>query len=247
MALDPNSPLPLYYQLKQILAGQIDSGTFQPGDMLPTEHQLQNTHNVSRTTVRLAMTDLESEGKVIRYRGRGTFVAHKKVQHNPAVRPTLTNGVAAATPGWQVLSANWVTPSAHVKSKLVLSNDDEVYCLRRLRLEKTDPIGYHIAYVAPPYAASIDEASFTDGGSLRYLQNVPALTDSTADRVIEAVGASDEVADLLRVEVGDPLLMIHRLVKNPDGVPIEYFRGVYRGDRFEYHINNVLAVSRINE
>ncbi|MEM6284618.1 MAG: GntR family transcriptional regulator, partial [Chloroflexota bacterium] len=66
MALDSSSPVPLYFQLHRILADKISQGIYQPGDMMPTEQQLQDTYDVSRTTVRQAMQALENDGMVTR-------------------------------------------------------------------------------------------------------------------------------------------------------------------------------------
>jgi GntR family transcriptional regulator len=248
MSLDSKSPIPLYFQLKQILIEEIEKGTWNSGDMMPTEHQLQEQYNVSRTTVRQAMQELELEGKIIRYRGRGTFVAKPKVSHSPEHYPTLTDHLLeqGITPGWQVLSSEWQAAPHDIAEQLQIDPGERVFCLRRLRLENTEPIGYHTAYVSPHFADAIDEKHFAEGGSLRYLQNQELLEHSTATRVLEAVPATPEEADLLHVVKGAPMLLIRRVVISPDGQPIEAFRGIYRGDRFEYHIVNMRAISTIN-
>lgn len=248
MTIDRNSPMPLYYQLKQILATRIDSGEWKPGDILPTEYQIQDMFDVSRTTVRQALSELESEGKVSRYRGRGTFVNKPKISHNPEEYPNLAarlsqQGIRA---GWRLLSHEWVSPPEEIAEQLQVTTGQKVFCLRRLRLEDDDPIGYHTAYVAPDFASIIDKSSFTEGGSLRYLRAVNTLDHSTANRILEAVPASSEESTLLDVPKGAPLLQIRRLVISADNKPVEAFRGVYRGDRFQYHITNMRAISTIN-
>ena len=60
--LDRNTPVPLYYQLKQYLIGQIRSGKLKVGDMLPTEFELCEKFGVSRPTVRQAMSEMVAEG-----------------------------------------------------------------------------------------------------------------------------------------------------------------------------------------
>lgn len=248
MSIDRNSPMPLYYQLKQILTTQIESGELKPGDILPTEHQIQEIYDVSRTTVRQALAELEAEGKVSRYRGRGTFVNKPKISHNPEEYPNLAARLSqqGINAGWKLLSHGWVAPPADIRDELGLSSEQKAYCLRRLRLEDEDPIGYHIAYVSPYFATAIEQSSFTEGGSLRYLRAPNILEKSTANRIIEAVPASLEESALLNIAKGAPLLRIKRLVMNQDNQPVESFRGLYRGDRFQYHITNMRAISTIN-
>lgn len=248
MSIDRNSPMPLYYQLKRVLLAKIDSGELRPGDIFPTEQLIQETYDVSRTTVRQALSELESEGKITRHRGRGTFVAKPKVSHSADQYPNLADHMSeqGLTPGWKLLSAGWTVAENEVSKRLLVPAGQRVFCLERLRLENDEPIGHHLAYITPDYAGLIDEQSFTDGGSLRYLHNLSVLQSSTANRTLEAVPASHRVAALLNIEEGAALLRVRRSIYTPEGQPIEFFEGVYRGDRFQYHINNMRAVSNIN-
>lgn len=248
MGIDRTSPMPLYYQLKQILLIQIDSGEFKPGDILPTESQIQEYYDVSRTTVRQALSELESEGKVSRYRGRGTFVTKPKISHNPEQYPDLADNMMrqGSIPGWKVLSAQWITPTEKIVNRLHISNTERVFCLKRVRLENDEPIGLHTAYVSPRFAQLIDENAFNEGGSLRYLRMGEILQKSTANRTLEAVPSNQEEAKLLNVPTGAAMLLIRRTVLSAENQPVEFFRGVYRGDRFQYHISNMRAISQIN-
>lgn len=246
VTIDRESRLPLYYQLTELLLESIRRGDLQPGDMLPTEQQLQEEHDLSRTTVRQALKELELEGLVTRYRGKGTFVAEQKVTHNPRLSLTDYLEQQGMTPGWKLLSAEWISPPPEVAERLAMDPEAEAFRLRRLRLADGEPIGYHNAHVSPAFSAAIDHQALAEGGSLRYLQTGGYLTDSLADRFLEAAGANEEEAELLGVEPGDPLLLIRRLVVSRDERPIEDFRGVYRGDRFQYQISKLPSVQPLN-
>src|SRR4028118_815300 len=80
--IDHDSPVPFYYQLKQILAEEIETGRYEPGDKLPGEHDLCVAFKVSRTVVRQALNELEMEGLLRRRKGRGTYVMPKKVSES---------------------------------------------------------------------------------------------------------------------------------------------------------------------
>ena len=77
--LDRSSFVPLYYQLQEILKEHIESGTWRPGDMLPSEPELARRYGVSRVVVRQALAILQDDRQVIRVQGRGTFVAEPKL------------------------------------------------------------------------------------------------------------------------------------------------------------------------
>jgi GntR family transcriptional regulator len=67
-------PRPLYEQLADDIAEQIARGELAPGQRLPGEPYLQQTHGVSRGTVRHAVAVLRDRGLVVTHAGKGTFV-----------------------------------------------------------------------------------------------------------------------------------------------------------------------------
>jgi ABC-type glycerol-3-phosphate transport system substrate-binding protein len=73
--IDKNVPIPIYYQLKQMVKRKIEKGEFKPGDRLPTENELCDMFGISRTPVRQALNELTHEGILYRKPALGTFVA----------------------------------------------------------------------------------------------------------------------------------------------------------------------------
>lgn len=86
--IDREVPIPAYYQLKKLIKEQIQNGQLQPGDKVPTEAELCEQYNLSRTPVRQALQELVFEGLLIRTPGRGTFVADASA---PNLRPGSTS------------------------------------------------------------------------------------------------------------------------------------------------------------
>src|SRR5205814_6155689 len=78
-AIYRNSPLPRYYQLKEIMRERVRAGEWQPGDLIPSERELGETYGISRMTARQAVTDLVIEGLFYREQGKGTFVSDRKI------------------------------------------------------------------------------------------------------------------------------------------------------------------------
>src|SRR4029077_8104051 len=79
MNANPQSAIPLYFQIEQELASLITSGALAPGSQLPSEEELVQRYGVSRTTVRKAVQELERLGLIEIRRGRGTFVRTEKI------------------------------------------------------------------------------------------------------------------------------------------------------------------------
>jgi GntR family transcriptional regulator len=80
LVLDATSPLPLYHQLAEQLHAQIQSGAFEPGHKIPSEHELAASYGIGRPTVRQATDALIQRGLLVRRRGSGTYVRNAPAQ-----------------------------------------------------------------------------------------------------------------------------------------------------------------------
>ena len=78
--LSKHSPVPLYQQLKAVIEDHIATGEWLPNQRAPSERELCEQFKISRITVRQALSELVMEGRLTRTQGRGTFVAHPRIQ-----------------------------------------------------------------------------------------------------------------------------------------------------------------------
>lgn len=94
--INKSAPLPYYVQLRELLNEALLHGAWQVDDRLPSEGELCGMFQVSRTVVRQALADLVNEGKLVRHKGKGTFVARPKVSEHLLQRLTGFHEEAAA-------------------------------------------------------------------------------------------------------------------------------------------------------
>ena len=80
--INKNTPVPLYFQLKTLILDEIKSGRYKVGDAIPTEKELSEMFEISRTTVRQAVMELVQEGWLYREKSKGTFVAQPKIRQD---------------------------------------------------------------------------------------------------------------------------------------------------------------------
>jgi GntR family transcriptional regulator len=86
--IDKENPIPYYIQLKQSLSEKIERGEWKPGEQLPSEPELCQVFDVSRTVIRQALQEMAYEGLVVRKKGKGSFVAEPKISENLAQKLT---------------------------------------------------------------------------------------------------------------------------------------------------------------
>ena len=237
-SIDRSSPIPLYYQLKTILLDKIRSGEWVVGNLLPSENQLQNEYDLSRTTVRQTLSELVVEGYLIRRRGRGTFISEPKVTYDPARHFELNEYMESqgVSLHWELKDFETIELSDHVADKLQLRSGTEVLCLRRLRLADERVIGYHLAYIPKSLESYINPETFITGQSLDYLVDCPPLTEPRLQRTLEASIANQLDIDWLDAAPNTPILQLERVVYGKDNIPVEFLIARFRGDRFKYQI-----------
>jgi GntR family transcriptional regulator len=238
--INRNSPIPLYFQLKQILLEKIRQNEWKPGEMIPGEHDFEDTYGISRTVVRQTLAELVNEGYLVRQRGRGTFIAQPKVAYDPSRRFDLNEfmeqqGVKLS---WALIDSGFVETSNTVRDTLSLTGAREVFRLRRLRLAGDDPIGYHVAYVPAAVAAGIDHSMLCEGESLTYLAKYPPMKEPRLERTLEASLAENADLEFLPIKKNSPVLHLERRVLDAQGVPIEYLVARFRGDRFKFRVTS---------
>jgi len=237
--LDRNSPVPLYYQVKQILLEKLDKGTWKPGDLVPSEQELQELYGVSRITVRQALTELTHEGRFERHRGQGTFVANKQLVHNPEKRISITELMRQQEiePEWIIRERDFVTPLPNIQERLGVRSNSKVYFVDLILHADGEPIGRHVTYIPKVVAETGNVASLSDAELGSFFRTLPNREGIQLNRTVQSVPASSEEAKLLKIRAGQPILSIEVTYSDTNGKPIEHLRANYRGDRFKFELN----------
>lgn len=224
--------LPKYYVLKEQILTLIEDAV--PGTLIPTERALAEQYGTSRTTVRQAIGELVAEGRLDRTQGRGTFVAPPKVTH---VRQLTSFTDDAASQGMtasaRILDISEAPADTVTAKRLALEPGTGVHRVERIRLVNGEPLAHETAFLAgelPDLAANVE----VRGSLYSALREDYGIRISDVEDTVETKLAGPEEVRLLDVEMGAPMLLVHRLGLDPDGRPVEWTESVFRGDRFRF-------------
>lgn len=238
VVMQPQSPTPLYAQIKEILRSRILDGSYQPHQQMPSESEMMTTFNVSRITVRQALNDLQNEGLIFRMHGKGTFVSKPKAFQDLGRLQGF--GEAMRQMGYEtfarVVSIRTVAPTAQVQERLQLPKRARVTELQRLRFLNREPISLDITYLPTSLGSRLAREDLATRDVFVILENDYGLSLGHADLQIGSTLADEHLAGQLRVEEGSPVLVIERTTHTSDGVPIDYEHLYYRGDAFQYRV-----------
>ncbi|HKT55397.1 MAG TPA: GntR family transcriptional regulator [Microbacterium sp.] len=222
--------VPKYYTCKLRLLALIDGAA--AGTMLPTERELAERFETSRTTVRQALTELVSEGRLDRVQGRGTFVAEPKVVHVRQLT-SFSEDLGDRDTRSELIALGEDDADAATAAHLGLEAGAAVQCIERVRWVGDEPLAHETARLPGALAVAAEELG--EHGSLyRTLRERHGVSIVGADDEVETALASPEEARLLGTEVGQPLLVVHRTAWDESGRIVEWTRSVFRGDRFRF-------------
>lgn len=241
MQLKEGTFIPLYQQMMEDIKRDIEEGTYQPAQKIPTEPELSKLYHVSRITVRRAVDELCIQGYLVKKQGKGTFVGHAKLQ-----RKLVGNDAMSFT---DVCRLNGQTPSAKVLACVqVPARDDEVNFLglepganllyiQRLHLADGIPIQIENNYYPLDRFGSLQQEDLEHNSLFQVLRYRYGMAPSgTADTTLEIVQASLEYAQLLDIPVGDPLFYMNAYFLDERKQPMFVGRQYTVGKRYVLHI-----------
>ena len=238
--LDRHTPVPLYYQLKQMILAQIKDGTLQTGDMLPTELELCQRYGVSRQTIRQALGELVFEGYLHRHKGRGTFVARPKIEEHFFARletyndEMRKNGVAPAP---LVLEVKRLDGVSSINERLNLPLTDRLLRIHRLRFADGEPIVHLKTHLPAKLFPGLAEEDLEHRSLYDLIEQNYGKRVVHVSREIEAVRASSADVGLLGIDKYDAVCLVRTTGYDQEGIPLEYSIASYRGDRTKFSLD----------
>lgn len=244
--LNRDSDLPLYSQLKNALRDLIEKGNYKPGDLMPSEYQLAEEYQVSRITVKRAVTDLVREGLLYRIQGKGTFVSKPVVSQELKGMFSFSEDIRKAGMVCNDVILEFARKRApsRVAANLGIRDGDPVLELCRLRKADDVPIAIQYAFLPFQRFPSLSREDIERHGSLyRTLEQEHSCRPASGREVYSVGLVSEEEAALLQTSSESPAFRVERHSLDKDGAPIEYVRSVIRGD--VYRIGIDLCAARI--
>jgi len=205
------------------------------GAPLPTERALCDEFGVSRATVRHVLQALESEQRIYRRQGKGTFVARAKIEQRLGLTShTEEMRASGIRPGSKLIDVSREAAGREVGEALRLGHAGEVLRIERLRLADGEPIAIEVLYLDARRFDGVSSALGDDVSFYQLLSSSYGVELASAEETIEATVAGAREAKLLDCGAGAALLQLSRLTHDTNGAPVEYVRSVYRADRFRF-------------
>lgn len=246
--IDRASPIPFYYQLQEILKEEIERGTWQPGDLLPSEAEFEQRFGVSRTVIRQALDVLQSDGQISRGKGRRSTVAEPKFRWEATIgarnwnQPAVPSQIVLG----RLIDARRVQAGGHVGRLLGLHDAAHVFELTYMQEVGGRPVALGQMYLSPQASPRLAEACAETGKLPTLDERGPDVPDQLASRYGIEVAVSDATveltqlnefeADLLGAPLGSAAFLLSSLDLDATEAPLSFTRTVIRGDQFRFSL-----------
>ena len=218
---------------KEYILQNIASGVYPIGHMIESEPVLSEKLKISRMTIREAIRDLVEENILEKQHGRGTFV----------LKQPKFKGFQCGIGFSEEMIRHGMTPSARnvilqetqatedIANDLHIPVNAAIWNIKRVRLANDIPIAYEDEYFSKTIVPNLTEEIAYDS-IYKYLSQ-QGIEFTYADQMLDAVLANDEIASLLEVPVGTPLIRMYIIAHLKNGTPFNCGTTYYRTDNYQ--------------
>jgi len=232
-------PIPLYFQLKEVILAEMKNGSYKSDDLIPTEKELSEMYQISRTTVRQAITELVQEGWLYRIKSKGTFVSKPKINQSFIQALGSFNDQiirSGRIPQTELLDFKIITAPEKVVEILELQPKDKVIYIHRKRSADNEPIVMVKTYLPFKKCNFVMEHDLAKESLYPILAQREETRIYKIKRIIEAVDATAYDIKNLSVNRGKAIQQFISTGYNVFEEPIEYSIARYRGDRNSFEV-----------
>jgi GntR family transcriptional regulator len=237
---------PLYNQIQEYIAELILSGKLAPDTKIQSEREFSEDLGVSRMTVRRALTELVNEGLLERRHGSGTYVAQPKVTYEARemvsyIQAMNERNIATTS---QLLEFEIMAASRRLADLLGSQIGSPLYRVSVIRFANRVPVILERGFFPQSSWPNLEEWDLEKTSVYDLLTSLYHVTPSRISQTVEAVVATDTVAQQLRVDEGFPLLLLSRIIYSESAdQPIVFSQDFLRSDyarvHFDIHLKDI--------
>ena len=234
--VDKNAAQPLYFQVKEDIKKQIEEQKLKPGDVLPTENWLCQHYGVSRVTIRKTLSELISEGVLVRDHGKAARVASIRFDRYVNRLTGLTEelkmaGIESET---SIIKFEKVHADNRIAVKMGLPEGEPLFYINRLRYAAHIPMCEQAIYLRVKCCPTITAQELSDHSLYSLLETKYHQKIDYADQTVYASSPTYRQAALLEMADVSDLLCVERKTMLTDNTCVELTTSYYVASRYKY-------------
>lgn len=235
--VDKKLEVPLYIQLSNIIREMIEVGELKEGECLMSERDICELQEISRMSVNKAIEKLVHEGRLVRYQGKGTFVA--KIRPTSSYRNLESLSEIMMKKGLTVsndlLSFEEIGLSKWIQKKLQ-TEEKNGYKIKRVRYVENEPLVLESIYLSKLMCPDltkelVEEHSMYQLYNQRYHHEL-----QRAEQIIRPTLLNEVQAAQLEQSKGDLALKIRRHVYTETEEVLEYTESIFLSGKYDFEL-----------
>lgn len=234
---------PIYFQIAMKIKKIVQNGTLLPGELLPSEQEMGDYFNVSRLTMRRAVSELVQDGWLLRKKGMGTYVADPNVRKIIPRTLGFTSKMLAMglNPESRILNRGIIPATQDIAKHLRINLNDQVIEIYRLRLIDQEPVMLEKTWLSATRFPKLLDADLHNQSLYTFLLSTYQVEVNNIDQNFRPIVLTAEQSAHLGVAKDSLALESTVLAFDKDKHVIEFSRSLTRDDKcqFVFHFREI--------
>ncbi len=207
---------------------------------IPSERALAMKYELSRTTVRSALMEMEITGLIRRVHGKGTFVNKVDLKSDLNQSYSFSEQMISLgkEPKTQIISFERREANSFFARNLQVELGSQIIKLKRLRIADEIPMMLERTYLPVEHFSLMTKSMLVEHSLYEVFEQNFNERINYADEYFLAGITSGEDSKYLNLKEGSPCLNLRRQTFNQNNQIIEFTLSVARSDQFAYHIRH---------
>ncbi len=214
--VDRNSHEKLYVQIYDIVKRKIAKGEWLVSSVIPSEDELCRMFNVSKATVRLAITDLVRDGYLKRQQGKGTYVRSSVPHLGMTIRTRFAEDTFGAGLRLQRKIVKRTAGETNGEAKRYLNDGGPVLHVQCRGTIRGEPVCCEDMYVSSRLVPEIEQADLTAQPFFDAIQERAPRKIAKVVQSVDIVKSQGDVAEFLGVREGASVIAVYRIFIDGD-------------------------------
>lgn len=247
--------IPKYLTISKEIIQRIESGELEAGDKVPSENELIKTYNVSNTTARKSLLEVELKGWVTRIKGKGTFVLNRSDdKHLTRVLGSFHNDLESFSNN--LLKEGFI-PRNIILEKIILENgissningryyiiDGPVLKIHRLRYADETLLKDETKYISMTCCPKINILDIEESLNKIYIDKYQLKLGEVQRTLGTTILLPREPENYFDVEIPLAVFILDGAIYTIEGKIVEIEKSYYRGDKYKFSIKTKPELSK---
>jgi DNA-binding GntR family transcriptional regulator len=225
MIINRDASKPLYLQVADYLRNNIYSEEWGKGERIPSENQIMSDLNVSRGTVKKAVSMIVNEGLLKQIQGKGTYVTEGDLSY-PLGKGLLSfaesldnQHLAYET---KVITSEFRKVTKEIASKLGLTLGDEYLYIKRIRFVEGEKVMLIENRLNTKLCPGLEKYDLNKESLFKVIEKTSGKSIAYSESRYAARVMGEKRAKILEVPEESPVLHLEQLVYLENGTPVEF-------------------------